>query len=86
MKKLFSSLLIAVGVSSVPIIAVAQERIPEAGIGVVAGALVGGPVGAVAGGVIGYSAGPNIRRGLGIPRHGYDHRQGYRENRPSDVR
>jgi hypothetical protein len=82
MKKLFMILVIMVGIASVPIAATAQERLPEAGMGAAAGAIVGGPVGLVAGGIIGYTAGPNIRRGLGIPRHShYYHRYRYQEGR-----
>ena len=82
MKKLFAILVITGGIAFVPIAATAQERLPEAGMGAAAGALVAGPVGLVAGGIIGYTAGPNIRRGLGIPRHSYyHHRYRYQEGR-----
>ena len=44
------------GLSFLPSIANAQERLGDGAMG----ALVGGPVGLVAGGVVGYTAGPSI--------------------------
>lgn len=40
----------------------ADERIGEAGLGALAGAVVAGPIGLVAGAVVGYAAGPAITR------------------------
>jgi hypothetical protein len=48
--------------------AVAQERVGDAALGALSGALVLGPVGAVAGAAIGYTAGPSIARSWGIGR------------------
>ena len=47
-------------VLAVPTMASADERLGDAALGAVSGALVGGPIGAVAGGVIGFAAGPSI--------------------------
>jgi hypothetical protein len=83
MKKLLVAVATAAGISCVPMVVAANERVPEGAMGAAAGAIVGGPVGAVAGGVIGFGAGPNIRRGLGIPRHHYYRRYDYRDDRRS---
>ena len=58
----------ALVLSLVPTAAMAQERVGDAALGALSGALVLGPVGAVAGAVIGYSAGPSISRSLGVRR------------------
>ncbi len=58
----------------------AGERVVDAGVGAIAGAVVAGPVGFVGGGVIGYVAGPGIACDLGVSRcyrhrrHGHRHR------------
>jgi hypothetical protein len=46
--------------------AFAQERVADAALGGLSGALVLGPVGAVAGVVIGFTAGPSISRSWGL--------------------
>jgi hypothetical protein len=48
--------------------ALAQERVGDAALGALSGAVVLGPVGAVAGAVIGYTAGPSIARSWGLSR------------------
>jgi len=65
MRTLCTAALVA-GLVLVPAVAGAQERIGDAALGALAGAVVGGPVGAVAGGAIGYTAGPRIARGMGV--------------------
>ena len=57
------------GVSLLPSVANAQERLGDGAMGALAGALVGGPVGLVAGGVVGYTAGPSIASSWGLKRH-----------------
>ncbi len=59
---------IAVVTSLAPGPAVAQERVGDAALGGLSGALVLGPVGAVAGIVVGYAAGPSISRSWGLRR------------------
>jgi hypothetical protein len=46
--------------------AFAQERVADAALGGLSGALVLGPVGAVAGVIVGYAAGPSISRSWGL--------------------
>jgi len=61
---------LAGGMAVIPAAAGAGERLGDAGLGALAGAVVAGPVGAVAGGAIGYTAGPRIARRMGVrPRH-----------------
>jgi len=48
--------------------ALADERVGEAALGGLSGAVVLGPVGAVAGAIIGYTAGPAIARSWGLGR------------------
>jgi hypothetical protein len=57
------------GVSLLPSVANAQERLGDGAMGALAGALVGGPVGLVAGGVVGYTAGPSIASSWGLRGH-----------------
>ena len=52
----------------VPVAAQAQERLGDAALGAVSGALVAGPVGLVAGGIVGFTAGPSIASSWGL-RH-----------------
>jgi hypothetical protein len=59
---------IAVVISLAPVAPFAQERVGDATLGGLSGAIVLGPVGAVAGIVIGYTAGPSISRGWGLNR------------------
>jgi outer membrane lipoprotein SlyB len=56
--------------SLTPLGAVAQERVGDAALGGLSGALILGPVGAVAGLVVGYAAGPDISRSWGLKRSG----------------
>jgi hypothetical protein len=58
-----------VGISFLPSLANAQERLGDGAMGALAGALVGAPVGLVAGGVVGYTAGPSIASSWGLKRH-----------------
>ena len=60
MRKSLSILAAVVGISLLPSLANAQERLGDSAMGALAGALVGGPIGLVAGGVVGYTAGPSI--------------------------
>lgn len=52
----------------------AQERVGDAALGALSGAVVLGPVGLVAGAVIGYTAGPSIARSWRANRHHPRHR------------
>ena len=49
----------------VPSATLAGERVGDAALGALSGAVVLGPIGAVAGAVIGYTAGPSIADFLG---------------------
>jgi hypothetical protein len=60
--------VVAVAVSLAPLGALAQERLGDAALGGLSGAIVLGPVGAVAGVVVGYAAGPAISRSWGLKR------------------
>src|ERR1700674_4738384 len=68
MKKLLIMAAIA-GISFLPSVANAQERLGDGAMGALAGALVGGPIGLVAGGVVGYTAGPAIASSWGFKGH-----------------
>jgi hypothetical protein len=46
--------------------AMAQERVGDAALGALSGAVVLGPIGAVAGAVVGFTAGPSIARSWGM--------------------
>lgn len=46
----------------------AEERVGDAALGALSGAVVLGPVGAVAGAVVGYTAGPSIASSWGLRR------------------
>ncbi len=74
MKKILACVVVAAAL--VPVSVQAGERIGDAALGAVSGAVVAGPVGLVAGGVVGYAAGPAISCswGLGGCRH-YHHRR-----------
>ncbi|MGO4682294.1 hypothetical protein [Hyphomicrobium sp. 2TAF46] len=65
MKTLAGCLMVAAGVLLAPVAANAGERVTDAALGGLAGAVVFGPVGLVAGGVIGYTAGPKIACKIG---------------------
>jgi hypothetical protein len=56
----------AVVIVVVPAPAFAQERVGDAALGGLSGALVLGPLGAAAGVIIGYTAGPSISRSWGL--------------------
>lgn len=81
MKTVLAAAIIASGIALAPMSAVAGERVNDAVMGGVAGALVAGPVGLVAGGLIGYNAGPNIASGLGVRHRDYPQRSYYVEPR-----
>ncbi len=63
--------------------AFAQERVADAALGGLSGALVLGPVGAVAGIIVGYTAGPSISRSWGAsPDYRYPDRVAQRPLAP----
>ena len=57
------------GLTFLPSVVNAQERLGDGAMGALAGALVGGPVGLVAGGVVGYTTGPAIASSWGLKGH-----------------
>jgi hypothetical protein len=68
-----------------PASAIAQERLVDGVLGVLAGAVVAGPVGAVVGGVVGASAGPAISSSWGLSgdqraHHHHHHHHYYRRH------
>jgi hypothetical protein len=66
MKRFLAAVVMAISLA--PLGAFAQERVGDAALGGLSGALVFGPVGAVAGIVVGYAAGPGISRSWGARR------------------
>ncbi|MGO9170661.1 MAG: hypothetical protein ACLP7P_01655 [Rhodomicrobium sp.] len=64
MKKILACAAVAVGL--LPFGVQAGERVPDAGLGALAGGAAFGWPGAVAGGAIGYTKGPGISRALGL--------------------
>jgi hypothetical protein len=74
MRTLAGLTVVALGVVLSPVAARAGERVTDAALGAISGAVVAGPVGLVAGGVIGYVAGPQIGCDLGVERC-YRHRR-----------
>jgi hypothetical protein len=72
MKKILAAA--AITLAFAPSAVLAQERVGDAALGALSGAVVLGPVGAVAGAVVGYTAGPSIAHSWGLrrsdPRHG----------------
>ena len=60
MKKTIALVTLTLAVMSSP--AMAQERVGDAALGALSGAVVLGPIGAVAGAVVGFTAGPSIAR------------------------
>jgi hypothetical protein len=69
MKRFLAAVAFAVALT--PSVAFAQERVADAALGGLSGALVFGPVGAVAGIVVGFTAGPEISRSWGPSRPDY---------------
>lgn len=64
MKKIVVAAVIAIWCA--PSATFAGERVGDAALGALSGAVVFGPVGAVAGAVIGYTAGPSIANSWGL--------------------
>jgi outer membrane lipoprotein SlyB len=64
--RILSAAAVAAALIALPAAAGAQERVGDAALGALAGAVVAGPVGAIAGGAIGYTAGPRIARRMGV--------------------
>jgi hypothetical protein len=75
MKKMLAAAAIVTVLA--PLGAVAQERVGDAALGALSGAVVLGPVGAVAGAVVGYTTGPAIASSWGLRRHGRRHHRRY---------
>jgi len=67
--RILSAAVLAAALVALPVAAGAQERVGDAALGALAGAVVAGPIGAIAGGAIGYTAGPRIARGMHHRRH-----------------
>jgi hypothetical protein len=82
--KIIASAFVTLALACAATPAFAGERVGDAAIGAVSGAVVLGPVGAVAGAIVGFTAGPSIsrswRRNRNLPRH---HARGAR--RPTHV-
>ncbi len=76
---------VVIMVSLAPLGAFAQERVGDAALGGLSGAIVFGPVGAVAGIVVGYAAGPGISRSWGLRRSDSRY-QGRPAQRPAVAR
>ena len=64
MKKTIALVTFTLAVMSSP--AMAQERVGDAALGALSGAVVLGPIGALAGAVVGFTAGPSIARSWGL--------------------
>ena len=64
MKKTFALVVLTLALMSSA--AMAQERVGDAALGALSGAVVLGPIGAVAGAVVGFTAGPSIARSWGF--------------------
>jgi hypothetical protein len=75
MRKFIVAAVIATALA--PMGALAQERVGDAALGALSGAVVLGPVGAVAGAVVGYSAGPAIASSWGLRRHSRHYHRRY---------
>jgi hypothetical protein len=80
MHKIFAMAAIAAAIMAVPAAADAQERMGDAALGAISGAVVAGPFGAVAGGLVGWTAGPSIARSWGLHRHSHDRDERARAN------
>jgi hypothetical protein len=83
MRPLLAAVVMAVSLA--PVGAFAQERVGDAALGGLSGAIVFGPVGAVAGIVVGYAAGPGISRSWGLRRTDSRY-QGRTAQRPAAAR
>jgi hypothetical protein len=79
MYKYFAAVAVVATIALTSPAANAQERLGDAALGAVSGAVVAGPVGAIAGGLVGLTAGPTIARSWGVHRH-------YRYRRYSSAR
>jgi hypothetical protein len=66
--------VVAVAMLLLPAAAQAQERVGDAALGALSGAVVLGPVGAVAGAFVGYTAGPHIAGAWGVRHRRQTHR------------
>jgi hypothetical protein len=75
MKSMIGAAVLAIAL--LPVGALAQERVGDAALGALSGAVVLGPVGAVAGAVVGYTAGPTIANSWGLRRHGRHYHRRY---------
>jgi hypothetical protein len=71
-KMIIIAALVAAGLA--PVAAQAQERLGDAALGAVSGAIVGGPIGLVAGGIVGFTAGPSIAHSWGLRHRSHAHR------------
>jgi hypothetical protein len=71
MHKMLATAAFAAAITIAPGFAQAQERVGDAALGALSGAIVGGPIGLVAGGVVGWTAGPSIARSWGLHRHSH---------------
>ncbi|MGP0092701.1 MAG: DNA-directed RNA polymerase subunit N [Xanthobacteraceae bacterium] len=69
MKRIFAASMTVAAVSFASLEAVAQERVGDAALGALSGAVFFGPVGAVAGAMVGYTTGPSIAHAWGMQRH-----------------
>jgi hypothetical protein len=76
---------VVMALSLAPVSVFAQERVGDAALGGLSGAIVLGPVGAVAGIVVGYAAGPGISRSWGLKRSDSRY-QGRAAQRPAVAR
>jgi hypothetical protein len=80
MRKRAASAAVAVVLLLSPAAARAGERVTDAAVGAVAGAVAAGPVGLIGGGIVGYVAGPQIACDIGVKRcyrHARYRRSGY---------
>ena len=79
MKAIAGFVVVAACLILLPVAASAHERVTDAALGGLAGAVVFGPVGLVAGGLVGYTAGPHIACKIGAKnchrRSHYRHRR-----------
>ena len=74
MKKLLACIAVAAALVPAGAQAIDRERVPDAGLGALAGGLAFGWQGAVAGAATGFIAGPSISRALGLSGHRYHRR------------